>query len=86
MVWVLVNAGPQFDAFGKLSKIIVTFMDISEKRKTEREWGITLNAISDWICLLNRDAFILRSNSAVDKILGLTPKEVIGKKIPDKDY
>jgi PAS domain S-box-containing protein len=36
-VWVLVNSDPVFDMEDKLSQVIVTFIDISERKKAEEE-------------------------------------------------
>ena len=37
MVWVLVNAYPEFDAQGNLEQIVVTFIDITERKLLEAE-------------------------------------------------
>ncbi|WP_028584939.1 PAS domain S-box protein [Desulfogranum mediterraneum] len=35
--WVLVNAVPEYKEDGEIARVIVTFMDISERRQTEQE-------------------------------------------------
>jgi PAS domain S-box-containing protein len=35
-VWVLVNADPAFDEKGTISQVIVTFVDITERKRTEK--------------------------------------------------
>ena len=37
VVWVLVNAVPEFDSAGSISQVIMTFMDITDRRLIERE-------------------------------------------------
>jgi PAS domain S-box-containing protein len=37
IVWVFVNAFPEFDASGKLAEVVVTFVDITDHKKVEEE-------------------------------------------------
>jgi PAS domain S-box-containing protein len=37
VAWVLVNAFPEIDANGKLRQIVVTFVDITQRRRAERQ-------------------------------------------------
>jgi PAS domain S-box-containing protein len=37
ITWVLINAFPEYDMAGTLKKIVVTFVDISDRRKAEEE-------------------------------------------------
>jgi len=45
----------------------------------KKEWRDILNAVSDWVCLLDEDHRIVRTNSAVEKIIGIPPSETIGQ-------
>jgi PAS domain S-box-containing protein len=86
MVWVLANAVPEFGRDGKISQVIVTFMDITDLKRTEeqlRESEETkkalLNAPTDTAMLIDIEGTILAVNetgaqkfgSSVDKIVGL---------------
>jgi len=42
-------------------------------------WHDTVNALSDWVCIIDLDFRIMHSNRAVEKFLGLSPSEVIGR-------
>ncbi len=37
ITWVLVNAEPEYDITGKLTQVIVSFVDITERKRTEEE-------------------------------------------------
>lgn len=43
------------------------------------EWEDTLNALSDWVCLIDLDFRIVRTNRAVESFLGVTREEVVGQ-------
>ena len=45
----------------------------------EKEWSSILDSASDWVCLLDTNHRIIRTNLAVKKITGLSPSEVIGQ-------
>lgn len=60
--------------------------DITDRKKAEQEivqarkqWETTVDAISEWICLLERDKRIIRSSRSVEQFLGLSVKDIIGK-------
>jgi PAS domain S-box-containing protein len=68
-VWVLVNALPEFDNNNKLSQVIVTFVDISERKQMEFEIKI-LSEIVEGIVQTN-DLFDLLKliHSSLKKVL-----------------
>ncbi|OQX20756.1 MAG: hypothetical protein BWK76_00130 [Desulfobulbaceae bacterium A2] len=37
VIWTLVNASPQFDEHGEITEVIVTFVDITERKKAEKK-------------------------------------------------
>jgi len=37
LIWVLINAFPEYDATGKLEQVVVTFVDITVRKKAEEE-------------------------------------------------
>lgn len=43
------------------------------------EWEDTVNAMSEWICIIDADFRIVRSNRAVGGLLGLPHEEVVGR-------
>lgn len=60
--------------------------DFTERKRTEdavirssKEWQATFDAVSDAICLLDKDQRVLRSNKAMTEMFGLPAKKMIGK-------
>ena len=51
----------------------------AQLQQCSSEWHDTLNALSDWICLIDLDFRIVRTNRAVEDFLGLTQEEVLGR-------
>jgi len=48
-------------------------------KKSKKDWEKTFNAITDWVCLLDKNHRIIRSNSAAENILGTPQPEVMGQ-------
>ena len=46
----------------------------------KREWETTFDAISDWVCLIDIENRILRTNRAAEGFLGMSLEELIGQK------
>ena len=46
----------------------------------KREWETTFDAISDWVCLLDLENRIIRTNRAAEGFLGMPLEELIGQK------
>jgi len=46
---------------------------------SQAEWETTYNSISDWICLVDPEGRILRTNRGVESLFGIPPGQVIGK-------
>ncbi|MDZ8189332.1 MAG: response regulator [Nostoc sp. ChiSLP02] len=44
-----------------------------------REWQTTFDAIKDGVCLVDREAIILRSNRAMMELVGKHPSEILGR-------
>lgn len=51
----------------------------SEIQRERKEWETTFDAMSDWICLVDADKRILRSNQSSQAIIGYSKDEVIGQ-------
>lgn len=54
-------------------------LETTLKRRTT-EWNNTANALSDWVCIIDLDFRIVRSNRAVENFLGVTPENAIGQR------
>ena len=52
---------------------------VSMIMKSQEEWQSTLDAISDYIFLLNMDGVIKRANVAFSRRFGRHPREVVGQ-------
>lgn len=50
------------------------------KKSNSKEWEKTLDAIDDWICIINLKSEILRSNITAEKLFGTKVQSIIGKK------
>ena len=51
----------------------------AQLQQCSSEWHDTLNALSDWICLIDLDFRIVRTNRAVEDFLGIPQEEVPGR-------
>ena len=94
--WALFNADPQVDAEGRVRNVIVTFSDITERRKAEDEqrrlqdavmasavdWTLTFDAVESPILILDGDSRVRRLNAAARALAGLdTYQQGIGRPI-----
>ncbi|MCF8077278.1 MAG: PAS domain S-box protein [Desulfotignum sp.] len=66
--------------------VLAIIQDITERKQTEIElttaktqWEETFDAISDWVSIIDKHHTIIRSNSASNSIVDLSPEEVVGK-------
>jgi len=48
--------------------------------KIQKEWEKTFDAIDDWICIIDLNSIISRSNIAAEKLFGLKIQKIIGQK------
>jgi PAS domain S-box-containing protein len=67
VIWVLVNAVPEFDADGNITRVVVTFMDITDRQIAEIRLQNIFNT-SIPICITNADYQIVLSNDAYKDI------------------
>ena len=51
----------------------------AERARSSSEWKETVDAMSDWVCIIDHDFRIVRSNRAVEDFLGIKREDVLGK-------
>ena len=51
----------------------------AECARSSSEWEETVDAMSDWVCIINHDFRIVRSNRAVENFLGIKREDALGK-------
>jgi diguanylate cyclase (GGDEF)-like protein/PAS domain S-box-containing protein len=83
-VWLEVNAVPVIDGSGQLEQVVVTFIDITERKqveaalaKTEEEARLVFDRSSVATCLVSNDGRIIRVNPAICELLGRTEDELL---------
>ena len=86
LIWVLVNAFPEFNSYGQLSQIVVTFTDISKNKKiqqqlkdNEEKLKITLNSIGDGVIATDTEALITMMNPEAEQLTGWNFSEAQGR-------
>lgn len=84
VTWVLCNAYPEFSKTGEISQVVVTFIDISEQRKTISfdsivELASDVIVVTEALPILGQGPKICYVNQAFTKLTGYTKEEVIGK-------
>ncbi|MEG3902959.1 PAS domain S-box protein [Microcoleus sp. B4-C5] len=89
-VWVLVNAYPELDQKGQLKKVIVTFIDISQRKKVELEIQKTRNFLQALLDNLPVAVFVKDAqpkqfgvfqfwNKTSERLFGISAEQAIGK-------
>jgi len=80
------NASPR-TLKGKIIATHSLFRDITERKQAQerlernkKEWEATFDAISDWVCLIDLEHRILRSNRAVEGFSEMPSAKVLGLK------
>jgi len=81
--WVLVNALPEFSEEHELARVVVTFMDITERRRLQELERLRLDAaldsIGDSVLITGGDGLIQYVNPAFERITGYSRAEVLGR-------
>ncbi len=78
-LWALVNADPVFADNGEITQIIVTFVDVTQRRRDVRKLVLlnrALNASSDAAFLLNEQGRFVYVNDAACRSLGYSREEL----------
>ncbi|MHB8952101.1 MAG: PAS domain S-box protein [Pirellulaceae bacterium] len=81
--WVLVNASPEFTDEQELARVVVTFMDITDRRRLQELERLRLDAalesIGDGILITDADGTIQYVNPAFERVTGYSRPEVLGR-------
>ncbi|MGE5357487.1 MAG: SpoIIE family protein phosphatase [Bacteroidales bacterium] len=81
--WVLVNALPEFGSARQVTGVVVTFMDITERRRLEElerlRLDTALEAIGDGILITDAEGNIQYVNPAFERVTGYSRPEVLGR-------
>ena len=81
--WVLVNALPEFGAGHELARVVVTFMDITDRKRLQELEKLRLDAalesIGDSIIITNDAGTIQYVNPAFERLTGYSRLEVLGR-------
>ena len=87
VIWVLVNADPIFGDDGDIQQVIITFVDITERRKTmtalrasEEKFRLFMENAHDGVLIVGEDFRFEYANSELSNMLGYPLKEIIGQK------
>jgi len=85
-VWVLVNADPVFGQDGEITQIIVTFVDITQRKRAEetlavreRESRSLAENIPDNIARYDTHARKIYVNSGLARLMGVEPGALLGQ-------
>jgi PAS domain S-box-containing protein len=82
-VWAMVNASPVF-AGGEISQVIVTFIDITERRQTEAKLAhlaAIVESTDDAIVGKSLDERIVSWNVGAERMYGYQADEILGKPV-----
>ncbi|MDD5598305.1 MAG: PAS domain S-box protein, partial [Victivallaceae bacterium] len=90
LIWVLVNAFPEFNPYGQLSQIVVTFTDISKNKEiqqqlkdNEEKLKITLNSIGDGVIATDTEARVTMMNPEAEQLTGWKFSEAEGRRLDE---
>ncbi|MEG4915184.1 PAS domain S-box protein [Microcoleus sp. B7-D4] len=89
-VWVLVNAYPELDRHGQITQVVVTFIDISSRKKVELEIQKTRNFLQALLDNLPVAVFVKDAqpkqfgvfqfwNKTSERLFGISAEQAIGK-------
>ena len=81
--WVLINALPEFSGQHELARVVVTFIDITERRQLQERERLRLDAalesIGDSVLITDADGIIQYVNPAFERVTGYSRPEVLGR-------
>lgn len=66
--------------------VLALMQDVTDRKRyedalknTKKQWEETFDAITDWVCIIDKDCRIVRSNKASEKYFGMLPQDIIGR-------
>lgn len=94
LVWVLINAYPEYEPNGQLKQVVITFINISERKQAEEAIQQTRNFLQTVLDHLPVSVFVKDTrperfgvfqfwNKTSEQLLGLTAEQVFGKTVYD---
>lgn len=92
-IWVNVNAFPDLDSRGHLQEVIVSFVDISERRRAEQalkeseeRYRSVIAALFEGVILTDANGAYQAANPSAERILGLTVDQLVGRTTFDPQW
>ena len=93
-VWVLVNAYPEYDINGQLKQIVITFINITNRKQAEEEIRQTRNFLQVILDYLPVGVFVKDAHSEnfgifefwnkyCEQLFGISSEEIVGKTVYD---
>ncbi|MGZ8158490.1 MAG: PAS domain S-box protein [Methylobacter sp.] len=85
-VWVLVNADPVFGKEGEINQVIVTFIDITQRKRAEHDIAVMSQALDnahEAAYLMDGDARFLYINDESCRALGYSRDELLTMSVMD---
>ncbi len=90
LVWVLVNAFPEFDNNGEIKQVVITFIDISDRKQAEEEIKQTRNFLQALLDHLPVAVFVKDAqpknfgvfqfwNKTSERLFGISAAQALGK-------
>ncbi|MFN3927258.1 MAG: PAS domain S-box protein [Pseudanabaenaceae cyanobacterium] len=96
LVWILVNADPQFDRNGELREVVCCFTDITSSVECKQKLNLSqdycyqvIQSQEEFVLCSLPDTTIVFANNSFCRILGYSSEEIVGKKwqefVPPED-
>jgi len=91
LVWLTVNGFPVFDAQGEITEVLISFIDITERktkeealRESEQKFRETINNLDEGYNSATFDGVLLEHNHSLNRILGFDQSaDLKGIHLPD---
>jgi PAS domain S-box-containing protein len=84
--WVLISVTPLMDPDGNFAGSFAMMTDITQRklaeqaiRESEKRFEQVADNVNSWIWEVDSQGLYLYSSSAIERILGYTPEEIVGK-------